>query len=171
MSSIAMPCSLATSLNLLAKSSEDIPTSLSFDSNKPHCEPDPKVLRKFVSDLAMLDTNPVNLEGTPESTRLFLTSLIRSRKALNNSTNGPFCSTNGETNSAPILANADLTFDIAPVNVSLAFLACSPNALSIALANISKLICPFETISLTSVSVFPKYSAIVAAAFIPLDES
>ena len=46
----------------------------------------------------------------------------------------------GAATLAPILDKAALTLDKAPVNVSLAFLACSPNALFIASENISKLI-------------------------------
>ena len=77
-------------------------------------------------------------------------SFIFSRNVLNSFTSAPFCSINGDINKAPILANAALTFDREPVKVSLAFLACSPKASSIAAAKVSNEIFPFETISLTS---------------------
>ena len=102
---------------------------------------------------------------------LAFTSLILSLRVLKNCTSGPFCTIIGDTNSAPILASEAFTFDIAPLKVSLALFALSPKAEFIADEKISKEICPFETISLTSDSVLFKYLAISAAAFIPRDES
>ena len=111
----------------------------------------------------------VNFSATGSITDFI--SFIFTRTVFNSFTNEPFCSTRGDTNNAPILANAAFTFERAPVNVSLAFLACSPKASSIAAANVSKEILPLDTMSRTSASVLFKYEANVAAAFIPLEES
>ena len=120
-----------------------------------------KTLVIFTTELVTISAN---------GPMLFLTSLIRSLKALNSCTNAPFCSTKGEINKAPILAKAALIFDNAPVNVSFAFLACSPNASSIAAAKVWKSSLPLLTISRTSASDLCKYVPSVAAAFMPLDE-
>ena len=119
----------------------------------------------FVAPLMTLVANFVNVDAIGPIT--FFMSLIFSLKVLKNLTRGPFSTSNGDTNSAPILANAALTFDIAPVKVELAFAACSPKALSMASANIWNDILPSDTISLTSDSVLPRCFAKVAAAFIP----
>ena len=74
----------------------------------------------------------------------------------------------GSQTLAPILDIAAFIFAKAPLNVSLPFLACSPNASSIAFANVSKSILPFDTISRISDSDFPKAFPNTAAAFIPL---
>ena len=71
-----------------------------------------------------------------KGSRPFLISLILSRIAFKSLITGLFCSMRGEMNSAPIRPNADLILEIEPVKVSLAFLACSPNALSIASAKV-----------------------------------
>ena len=71
-------------------------------------------------------------------------------------------------NDAPIRANAAFMLDREPVYVSLALVACSPNDSSIIVANVSKSIEPFVTISLTDASVVPIDSAMVAATLTPL---
>ena len=113
----------------------------------------------------------VVVTSSANGTIFLFTSFTFSRIVLRTCTSGPFCTISGATNSAPILANADFTLENAPFNVSFAFLACSPNALSIAEANVEKEICPLDTMSLTSCSVFPNCSAKVAAAFIPLPDN
>ena len=123
----------------------------------------------FVAPLITLVANFVKVDAIGPIT--FFISLTFSRKVLKNLTRGPFSTSNGDTNSAPILANAALTFDMAPVKVELAFAACSPKALSMASANISKDILPLDTMSLTSDSVLPRCVAKVAAAFMPRFDS
>ena len=68
---------------------------------------------------------------------------------------------------SPMRAKAACIFDIAPVKVLLALVACSPKASDMALANISNEIWPFETMSRISASVFPKAFPSVAAALMP----
>ena len=185
-SSTAIPWLLATSISLLLKSSSVTPADVIREMRLSHFEFKPLnfsnilltsiPLTNFVNALAALVTPVVN---TCANGPIFaLTSLILTRNALNNSTSGPFCLINGLINSAPILERADFTFDIAPLNVSFAFFACSPNVSSIAVAKVSKSIFPFDTISRTSASVtlapfptFVRYSANVAAAFIPLPDN
>ena len=126
-----------------------------------------KLLNVFANFPAIFFTKLVNVSAS--GTSAFLMSLILSRIAFKSLTTGPFCSIRGETNNAPIRPNADLIFEIEPVKVSLAFLACSPNALSIASAKVWKSILPLDTISRTSASVTPSCSPRVAAAFRPLE--
>ena len=152
---------LATALSFFSNFSVLTPALLIFSVNELHFEESTSnflngfvtsaPLRAFVAaeEIAVIPLVNVCANG---SITLF-TSLIFSLNTLKNCTNGPFCTTSGETNSAPILAREARTLDIAPVNVSFAFLACSPNALSIAAAKVLKLISPLLTISRTCDSV------------------
>ena len=71
----------------------------------------------------------------------------------------------------PIRAMAAFRFIKEPVYVSLAFVACSPNASFIASENISNETLPSVTICRISASVLPKCLAIVAEALMPRAES
>ena len=117
----------------------------------------------------ILDNHVVTVSATGNIA--VFTSLTFSRNALKNCTNGPLVFITGVTNAAPILAKADFTFAMEPFNVSFAFFACSPNALSIADAKVLKSISPLLVISRTSASDLFKYLAKVAAAFIPLPDN
>ena len=67
----------------------------------------------------------------------------------------------------PIRAIAAFRFIKEPMYVSLAFVACSPNAAFIASENISNETLPSVTIFRISASVLPKCSAMAAEALMP----
>ena len=116
----------------------ETPASFIFSIKASHFEIErvsPTVSKGFLILIAAIKSDTlfvilVTVAVTKSATgiRADFISFIFSLNVLNNFTNAPFCSTNGDINKAPILANAALTFDNEPVNVSLAFLACSPKA-------------------------------------------
>ena len=113
-------------------------------------------------ELIALETSVINGESA------LCTPSMKGIKALNTFRKPSYA---GVATSAPILDKAAFMLDKAPLNVLFASFACSPNALSIAAANVAKSILPLVVISRTSASVIPRYFANVAAAFIPLLES